>query len=84
MMAGSLFCVAPSGSLWSELSKNPPAADSVTVAAIGAERGWTDSERGLLEKKGFVRLGMGNRVLRTETASTVAASLILGAMGALN
>ena len=76
--------INPSGSLWDELSKTPPAADSVTVAAIGAERGWTDSERGLLEKKGFVRLGMGNRVLRTETASTVAASLILGAMGALN
>ena len=54
------------------------------VACIGSERGWTDKERELLESKGYKRLRMGNRVLRTETAATVAASLILGAMGYLN
>lgn len=76
--------INPAGNLWSELMENPPSKDSVTVAAIGAERGWTDSERRLLEGSGFIRLGMGKRVLRTETASTVAASLILGAMGVLD
>lgn len=76
--------INPSGNLWDELIKNPPEKQSVSVAAIGSERGWTDSERDMLEKNGFVRLGMGKRILRTETASTVAASLILGAMGVLD
>jgi RsmE family RNA methyltransferase len=54
------------------------------IAAIGSERGWTDRERDLLEKSGFTLCSMGNRILRTETASTVAASLILDSMGVLN
>ena len=54
------------------------------LAAIGSERGWTEGERKLLEERGYSRLCMGSRVLRTETAATVAASLILGAMGYLN
>ena len=47
------------------------------VAAIGSERGWTDRERKLLESKGFVRCGMGERIMRTETAATVAGAIIL-------
>lgn len=54
------------------------------VAAIGSERGWTDRERALLEEYGFVRCGMGTRVLRTETAATVAGAIILDALGALD
>ena len=53
------------------------------IAAIGSERGWTDKERLLLEEKGFIRCGMGERIMRTETASTVAASVILNKMGYL-
>ena len=53
------------------------------VAAIGSERGWTDRERALLEEFGFVRCGMGARVLRTETAATVAGAIILDALGKL-
>lgn len=49
----------------------------LSIAAIGSERGWTDKERTLLEERGFERCGMGNRIMRTETASTVAASIIL-------
>lgn len=55
----------------------------VVVAAIGAERGWTDRERDLLESAGFSLCSMGNRVLRTETAATVASSIILDSMGFL-
>ena len=54
------------------------------VAAIGSERGWTDKERDLLESSGFTLCSMGNRVLRTETATTVASSIILDGMGVLN
>lgn len=50
------------------------------LAAIGSERGWTDKERNLLIDSGFTLCGMGQRILRTETASTVAAGLIISKM----
>ena len=53
------------------------------LAAIGSERGWTDRERDLLEAEGFSLCSMGTRILRTETAATVASSIILDAMGFL-
>ena len=59
-------------------------ADMPVVAAIGSERGWTDKERGLLEAAGFIRCGMGERIMRTETAATVAGAIILNAMGRLS
>lgn len=54
------------------------------IAAIGSERGWTDKERDLLDQNGFTLCSMGTRVLRTETAATVASSIILDSMGFLN
>ena len=53
------------------------------IAAIGSERGWTERERDLLESAGFSLCSMGTRILRTETAATVASSIILDAMGFL-
>jgi len=53
------------------------------IAAIGSERGWTDNERLLLESHGYIRCGMGERIMRTETAATVAGSIILNEMGVL-
>ena len=44
---------------------------------------WLDRKLHLLESHGYTLLGLGKRVLRTETAATVAASLVLGTMGAL-
>ena len=58
-------------------------ADVPVVAAIGSERGWTDKERKLLEDAGFIRCGMGERIMRTETAATVAGAIILNSMGVL-
>ena len=58
-------------------------ADMPVVAAIGSERGWTDKERNLLEQAGFIRCGMGERIMRTETAATVAGAIILNSMGVL-
>lgn len=74
--------VNPQSSLTTYLSQNPPQGRSA-LAAIGSERGWSPTERALLESRGFVRLGMGARVMRTETACTVSASIILSAMNAL-
>lgn len=72
--------ISPVCSLSEEIKKVPEKA----VAAIGSERGWTDKERKMLVDAGFVLLGMGSRIMRTETAATVSASIILGAMGYLN
>ncbi|MCQ2575612.1 MAG: 16S rRNA (uracil(1498)-N(3))-methyltransferase [Treponema sp.] len=61
-----------------------PCSESKRVfAAIGSERGWTDKERKLLEDYGYIRCGMGNRIMRTETASTVAGAIILEKIGCL-
>lgn len=52
-------------------------------AAIGSERGWTDTEREAFRASGFKLCSMGNRVLRTETAAAVSATIILEALGVL-
>ncbi len=54
------------------------------VSAIGSERGWTNNERDLFCQNGFVKCSMGQRIMRTETAATVAGSIILDRMGYLN
>jgi RsmE family RNA methyltransferase len=50
------------------------------VVAVGAERGWSDRERDMLEEAGFVRLSLGKRALRTETACVAAAVLLMEKM----
>lgn len=55
--------------------RDAPRDDRPTVIAVGAERGWSDRERGLLREKGFHRLSLGRRVLRTETAALVVTSM---------
>jgi RsmE family RNA methyltransferase len=53
------------------------------VLAIGSERGWSDRERDLFETAGFLRLSLGSRALRTETACVAAAVLALEKIGEL-
>lgn len=54
---------------------------TAVIAAIGSERGWTDGERTLLANDGWTLCSMGERILRTETAVTAAASIILSNLG---
>lgn len=54
--------------------------NKTVIAAVGSERGWTDKERNAFEQRGFKFYSLGNRILRTETASIAAVSLILAAM----
>jgi RsmE family RNA methyltransferase len=54
------------------------------VLAVGPERGWSDRERELLEKAAFLRLSLGGRALRTETACVAASVLILEKIGELD
>ncbi|GHU81330.1 ribosomal RNA small subunit methyltransferase E [Spirochaetia bacterium] len=70
--------VRSEGSL-ANLTQASPSA----VLTVGSERGWSDRERDLLEDAGFVRLSMGSRALRTETACVAAAILIMEKLGEL-
>ena len=70
--------VRPEGSLAQLSSTGRP-----MVLAVGSERGWSDRERDELLKAGFLRLSMGGRPLRTETACVAAAVLALEKIGAL-
>ena len=82
-LEGKLFAldnIDPSRNLSCALKEKTQKA----VAAIGSERGWTNSERQLFKQNGFELLSMGKRILRTETASTVAVSLILNSMEVLD
>jgi RsmE family RNA methyltransferase len=64
--------VRPEGSFFNLSPASRPA-----VLAVGPERGWLDGERNLFEQAGFLRLSMGNRALRTETACVAAAALAM-------
>lgn len=50
------------------------------VLAVGPERGFSDRERECFQKAGFIRLSMGSRPLRTETACVAAATLAMEKM----
>ena len=81
-LAAILICldnVNPEGSLGSTQIETTPSKS--VIAAIGSERGWTDRERELLEATGYVRCDMGERIMRTETAATVAGAIILSGLG---
>jgi RsmE family RNA methyltransferase len=53
------------------------------VIAVGSERGWSDRERDMLEAAGFLRLSLGDRALRTETACVAAMTLAMEKTGVL-
>ena len=54
---------------------------TAALIAIGPERGWSSRERVVLDSAGFRRLQLGKRILRTETACSAAAALMLASMG---
>ncbi len=48
---------------------------------IGPESGFSESEVTSAEQAGFVRVGLGRRILRTETAGPVAVALVMARLG---
>ncbi len=50
--------------------------DSPTRLAFGPEGGFSDSEIGLFQERGYSLAGLGRRILRLETAITVALALV--------
>lgn len=58
-----------------------PAGHTAAVLALGAERGWSATERARLRSAGFAFAHLGPRVLRTETACIAAVTLIKARLG---
>ena len=50
------------------------------LLAVGPEGGWTDFERALFAKQGFVGIGLGPRTLRTDTACVALLALVHSAL----
>ncbi|MDR2521629.1 MAG: RsmE family RNA methyltransferase [Spirochaetaceae bacterium] len=50
---------------------------AAAAVAVGPERGWSARERALFDGAGFLRLSLGSRALRTETAC-IAACVLAG------
>ena len=65
-----------------EWPTEPDVGDVPLVLAVGSERGWTSAERDRLRAAGYRLVGMGSRVLRTETAVIGALAVIKAATGA--
>ena len=50
------------------------------LLALGSERGWSANERDQFRDAGFLLMGMGSRVLKTETACIAGLSILLARM----
>jgi 16S rRNA (uracil1498-N3)-methyltransferase len=57
--------------------------EAPVTLAIGSERGWTEAEIGLFRASGFAARGLGDRILKTETAALAATVLALAGLGLL-
>ena len=55
---------------------------SSVVIALGSERGWTGRERNLFRSHGFTLASLGQRPLRTETATVAATSIAMSLLDA--
>jgi 16S rRNA (uracil1498-N3)-methyltransferase len=65
----------------SPLSQAPVRAP--VLLALGPERGWSATERGLLGKSGFQLAHLGERVLRLETACGAALAILRSKLGSM-
>lgn len=59
----------PYASQTSQTSRTAQTFEAPMVLAIGPEGGWTEEEVAALEERGFVRYSLGQRILRTDTAT---------------
>lgn len=71
--------VSVAGRVKTAAASAPTAAHRVLLA-IGPEGGWNDFELGLLEARGFQRVAMGRRTLRSDTACVALLTLVHAAI----
>ncbi len=77
--AGLALALDPDGDVsWGALAPRLARARAVTLL-VGPEGGFADDERAALAARGFVRVRLGARVLRTETAGLAALAGVLAA-----
>ena len=60
---------------------SPTPSDNKAILLIGPEGGFTDTEIGLAQEKGFKAYSLGPRILRAETAAICATTLIQHLLG---
>lgn len=60
---------------------SPGLADFPVAIAFGPERGWSDADRSILRRFGFVLAHLGQRVLRVETAVVAGISILRSRRG---
>jgi len=63
------------------IGREGPRPSQTLVVAIGPEGGWTDDEVAQLEAKGFRRHSLGERILRTDTATIAVIAQLMAAKG---
>ena len=68
----------PAGLVLSDPARGRPTGR--VLLAVGPEGGWNDFELRLLEARGFQRIGLGPRTLRTDTACIALLSLVHAAL----
>jgi len=79
--AGSRIFLHPYGD--SERMGGGSGIDAPLTLAVGSERGWTEAEIELLCASGFSARSLGDRILKTETATLAATILALAALNLL-
>jgi len=73
---GSAYYLHPEASLsWAEMRNQIRLSNELTFA-IGPEGGWDASDLGILERKGFLALRFGPRIMRTQTAAPALLSAV--------
>ncbi|MCX7009968.1 MAG: 16S rRNA (uracil(1498)-N(3))-methyltransferase [Kiritimatiellaeota bacterium] len=68
LFPGTLRLLADPGACGKISDRITTAFTGRVLLAVGPEGGWTDFERDLLMRHGFVDIGLGPRILRTDTA----------------
>lgn len=83
--AGSIKLILAERAAGQSLFRLPlPSADAgLLVLAVGPEGGWTEAEIGSALANGFLPITLGERILRAETATVAALSVLQSRLGEL-
>ena len=71
--ARKIIADVPTGVEAAQLPSAP--SEGMTLALIGPEGGWTESERAVAKESGFARLAIGRHIMRIETATIAVAAV---------
>ena len=82
--AGLLLVFSEKGGISIAAALRQAGTPNSVTALIGPEGGWSDAELTLLDGRGATAVGLGPRILRTETAAVVAITLVQHSLGDLS